>query len=496
MRASGVLMHISSLPSDYGIGTLGKEAYSFVDFLQKAGQTYWQVLPLCPTGYGDSPYQSFSAFAGNPYFIDLTLLTEQGLLRHEDYNKTFWGNSETEADYSALYQNRFKVLKIAFTEFCKALPQKFYRFCEKNAFWLEDYALFMALKDSFGGRAWQMWSEPLRCREPSAIEQAKQQFSNEILFYKTLQFWFYEQWFALKEYANAHGIGIIGDIPIYVAMDSADLWANPKQFVIDENGICPEIAGCPPDAFSEDGQVWGNPLYDWEYMKSDGYSFWCNRLRHSSKIYDITRIDHFRGFDSYFCIPFGHTTAKGGIWRQGPGIELFHVLEKELGTLNIIAEDLGFLTDSVRKLLKSSGFPGMKVLQFAFDSREDSDYLPHNYNSHCVVYTGTHDNDTILGWMQNSAKEDVAFARRYMRIEDDKTANWAMMICAMSSVADTAILQMQDLLDLDSLARMNTPSTLGQNWLWRMEKNMADDALANKLYSLTKLYGRLQKPFV
>ncbi len=491
MRASGILMHISSLPTEHGIGTLGKEAYDFVDFLAAAGQTYWQVLPLCPTSYGDSPYQSFSAFAGNPYFIDFSMLTKAGLLNPDEYNHIFWGADPEQADYAALYQNRFKVLRGAFARFCKELPQEFFRFCEKNAFWLEDYSLFMALKDSFGGKSWQLWPEPLRRREPTALEQAKQQYSQDILFYKTLQFWFYEQWYQLKTYANNKGIRLIGDIPIYVAMDSADLWANPKQFVVDENGNCPEIAGCPPDAFSEDGQVWGNPLYDWEFMKKDGYTFWCNRLRHSSTVYDITRIDHFRGFDSYFCIPANHTTAHGGVWRQGPGMDLFNAVEQQLGKLHIIAEDLGFLTDSVRKLLKDSGFPGMKVLQFAFDSREDSDYLPHNYPHACVVYTGTHDNDTILGWLKNSAPEDVAFARRYMRLNTAEGENWGMMICALSSVADTAILQMQDLLDLDAEARMNTPSTLGQNWLWRMKKGDASAELATKLRNLTRTYGRL-----
>ncbi len=493
MRASGVLMHVSSLPSDYGIGTLGSEAYRFVDFLQQAGQTYWQVLPLCPTSYGDSPYQSFSAFAGNPYFIDLDLLKEQGLLHAEEYANLFWGNDSGRVDYAALYQSRFRVLRMAFTRFSREIPQAFYRFCEENAFWLEDYALFMALKGSFGGCAWQMWSEPLRRRVPAALEQAKQQYAQDILFYKTLQFWFYHQWQELKNYANSRGIRLIGDIPIYVAMDSADLWANPQQFVVDENGQCPEIAGCPPDAFSDDGQVWGNPLYNWENMRADGYKFWCSRLRHSSMVYDITRIDHFRGFDSYFCIPATHTTARGGVWRQGPGIELFHTLRQQLGELHIIAEDLGYLTDSVRNLLRESGFPGMKVLQFAFDSREESDYLPHNYNRHCVVYTGTHDNDTILGWMENAAPADVAFARRYMRLNEQEGANWGMMLCALASVADTAILQMQDLLDLGAEARMNTPSTLGQNWMWRMQRGAADAALAKKLYDATALYSRLRK---
>ncbi|MBQ7288697.1 MAG: 4-alpha-glucanotransferase [Clostridia bacterium] len=493
MRASGVLMHISSLPSRYGIGTMGREAYRFVDFLKQAGQTYWQVLPLCPTSYGDSPYQSFSAFAGNPYFIDLELLQEAGLLQAEEYTTLFWGTDSDRVDYAALYQSRFRVLRSAFVRFCKEIPQEFYRFCEENAFWLEDYALFMTLKDSFGGRAWQMWSAPLRNRELVALEQAKQQYAQNILFYKVLQFWFYRQWEDLKSYANRRGIRIIGDISIYVAMDSADLWANPQQFVVDENGLCPEVAGCPPDAFCEDGQVWGNPLYNWEYMREDGYTFWCNRLRHSQAIYDVTRIDHFRGFDSYFCIPATDTTARGGVWRQGPSIHFFRTMEQQLGELHIIAEDLGHLTDSVRKLLKDTGFAGMKVLQFAFDSREESDYLPHNYNHHCVVYTGTHDNDTILGWMVNTEPEDVAFARRYLRLNEQEGANWGMMACALASVADTAILLMQDLLDLGSDARMNRPATLGQNWQWRMKYDAADSRLAEKLYSLTKLYGRLQK---
>lgn len=493
MRACGVLMHISSLPSDYGIGTLGSEAYRFVDFLHDAGQTYWQVLPLGPTSYGDSPYQSFSAFAGNPYFIDFDLLKEQGLLHTEEYSNIFWGNDGTRVDYAALYQNRFKVLRMALGRFSKKIPSKFVSFCDENAFWLEDYALFMALKDAAGGCSWQTWSEPLRLRIPAALDKAKRQYAQDILFYKTLQFWFYSQWQSLKAYANSRGIRLIGDIPIYVAMDSADLWANPQQFVIDKDGRCPEIAGCPPDAFSEDGQVWGNPLYNWDNMRADGYKFWCNRLRHSDMMYDVTRIDHFRGFDSYFCIPATDTTARNGVWRKGPGIELFNALHSQLGELHIIAEDLGYLTDSVRDLLRQSGFPGMKVLQFAFNSNEESDYLPHNHNRHCVVYTGTHDNDTILGWMENTNPADVAFARRYMRMDGGKGANWDMMLCALASVADTVILQMQDLLDLGNEARMNTPSTLGQNWMWRMVRGAANAKLSKKLYDATALYSRLRK---
>lgn len=483
-------MHISSLPSRYGIGTFGEEAYRFVDFLRKARQTYWQVLPLCPTGYGDSPYQSFSAFAGNPYFIDLDILWREGLLNKQDYDGYFWGADNGNVDYGTLYENRFRVLRTAFENFENNVPDDFQKFEDENSCWLEDYADYCAIKQKFGGKPWQQWDGPIKRRDAGALNEVKNELKREIFFYKFLQYEFSKQWNALKDYANERGIKIIGDIPIYAAMDSADVWAHPSLFINDDLHFT-EVAGCPPDAFCEDGQVWGNPLYDWDAMASDGYSFWCDRLAHSSKLYDITRIDHFRGFDSFFGIPAGETTAKNGEWHKGPGISFFKTVEEKLGKLNIIAEDLGFLTDSVRKLLRESGFAGMKVLQFAFDSY-DSDYLPHKYGKNCVVYTGTHDNDTVLGWFENASENERAFAERYMHIRKGDEKNWSMMACAAASVADTAIFMMQDILGLSSEARMNRPAVLGGNWTWRM-KTAADDVLAEKLGIMTATYGRESK---
>lgn len=490
MRTSGILMHISSLPSKYGIGTMGREAKRFVNFLAEAGQTYWQILPICPTSYGDSPYQSFSSFAGNPYFIDLDLLCKDGLLKKEECESYFWGKTETEADFGTLYENRYALLKKAHARFVRKKPKKFQTFCEKECEWLDDYALFMALKDANGGAAWTQWDRTLRFREKAAMEQAKEAYREEIDFYKMLQYLFFMQWRSLKSYANKKGISIIGDVPIYVAGDSADVWANPKQFYLDEERNPIEVAGCPPDAFSEDGQLWGNPLFRWDKMKEDGYLWWTKRIRAMSKLYDVVRIDHFRGFDSYYAIPAKEDTAKNGTWRDGPGMDLFEAVEQKLGKLNIIVEDLGFLTPSVLKMVKDSGFPGMKVLQFAFDPREESDYLPHNYESHSVVYTGTHDNDTIMGWMNTAPKDSVKFAKKYLNLTRKEGYNWGMMRGAWASVSDLAIVPMQDVLGLGSKARMNTPSTLGCNWKWRAKKGDITLRLAKKVRKYTKMYGR------
>ena len=427
MRSSGILMHISSLPSAYGIGTMGREAKKFVNFLVKAGQTYWQILPVCPTSYGDSPYQSFSSFAGNPYFIDLTLLCRDRLLTKRECESYFWGKKPTEVDFGILYRNRYDLLKKAYRRFVKKVPEDFFAFCKEEIDWLSDYAEFMALKDAHGGAAWEEWEDALRFREADAMKEVREKYAEEISFYKMLQYLFFKQWRSLKEYANQKGIKIIGDVPIYVAGDSADVWANPDQFYLDEDLHPIEVAGCPPDAFSEDGQLWGNPLFRWDVMKKDGYRFWTKRIQAMSKLYDVVRIDHFRGFDSYYAIPAGAKTAKKGEWKKGPGMDLFRTLEKKLGTLNIIVEDLGFLTPSVRKLVKDSGFPGMKVLQFAFDPREESDYLPHNYTSHSVVYTGTHDNETSAGWFQTAPRECVSFAKKYLSLTKEEGYHWGMM---------------------------------------------------------------------
>ena len=490
MRTSGILMHISSLPSKYGIGTLGKEARRFVDFLVKAGQTYWQILPVCPTSYGDSPYQSFSSFAGNPYFIDLKQLCREGLLKKKECEACDFGMEETQVDYGLLYESRYRLLKKAYRRFLKKEPEAFALFCEEKKEWLDDYAAFMALKDAHGGAAWHEWEEDLKFRRKEAMEAVRESFAEDIGFYKMLQYLFFRQWESLKQYANDRGIFIIGDVPIYVAGDSADVWANQDQFYLDQELHPIEVAGCPPDAFSEDGQLWGNPLFRWDVMKQDGYAWWTRRIQAMSALYDVVRIDHFRGFDSYYAIPAEEKTARNGAWKKGPGMDLFCRLKEQLGELNIIVEDLGFLTPSVRKLLKDSGFPGMKVLQFAFDPREESDYLPHNYTGHSVVYTGTHDNDTILGWLDTAPPECVQFAKEYLNLTRKEGYVWGMMRGAWASVSDLAIVPMQDILELSGEARMNTPSTLGCNWKWRAEKKDITGKLAKKVGKYVKMYGR------
>ena len=493
MRTSGVLMPISSIPSPYGIGTMGKQARKFVDFLVKGGQKYWQILPICPTSYGDSPYQSFSSFAGNPYFIDLEYLCKDKLLTKKECESFQWGSNPKYVDYGIMYESRYALLRKVYARFTKKEPQDFEKFCENEKQWLDDYALFMALKDANGGQAWSNWDKSLRLREKKAMEEATEKYSEEIRFYKMLQYLFYQQWNALKTYAYEAGIEIIGDVPIYVAGDSADVWANPDQFYLDENLEPIEVAGCPPDAFSDDGQLWGNPLFRWDVMKKDGYTWWTRRIKAMSELYDIIRIDHFRGFDSFYAIPAKDDTAKNGQWKQGPGMDLFCELEKKLGKLPIIVEDLGFLTPSVHKLLKDSGFPGMKVIQFAFDSREESDYLPHTYTNHCVVYTGTHDNDTVMGWMKTAPKASVKYAKEYLNLTKEEGYNWGMMRAAWSSVADMAIVPMQDILGLGSEARINTPSTLGNNWKWRATPKQIDAKVAKKLYHYMQMYGRVDK---
>lgn len=493
MRTSGILMHISSLPSPYGIGTMGKEARKFVDFLDKAGQTYWQILPICPTSYGDSPYQSFSSFAGNPYFIDLDYLCKDKLLTKKECLSYEWGENPEFVEYGTLYENRFPLLKKAYQRFKKALPDDFADFCEKNSDWLDDYALFMALKDANGGVAWFEWEKDLKLRKPSEIEKAKEEFADDVEFWKMLQYLFFKQWTELKAYANEKGIQIIGDVPIYVAGDSADVWANPGQFYLDENLDPIDVSGCPPDAFSDDGQLWGNPLFRWDAMKKDGYTWWTKRIKAMSELYDVVRIDHFRGFDSYYAIPAKDKTARNGEWREGPGMDLFNTLEKKLGRLNIIVEDLGYLTPSVKQLLKDTGFPGMKLIQFAFDSREESDYLPHTYQKNCVVYTGTHDNDTIMGWFKTAPKESVKYAKEYLRLNKEEGYNWGTMKAVWGCVGDMAIVPMQDILGIGSEGRMNTPSTLGINWKWRAVDGQITSALAKKVCKNMEIYCRKRK---
>lgn len=492
-RASGVLMHISSLPGNTGIGTLGKYAYQFVDYLKKYGQTYWQMLPICPTSYGDSPYQSFSTFAGNPYFIDFEKLEEQGLLTRSDWERVNWGGNKNYVDYGLLYVERHKVFAKIQENFERNVPADFEKYCADNSFWLDDYALFMAIKDAHNGASFSTWESDIKVRQPGSVRNWSERCSKRVRYYKILQYLFYKQWYELKKYANDNGIKIIGDIPIYVAADSSDVWTNPKQFALKGDLTPIEVAGCPPDAFSADGQLWGNPVYDWDYHKKTGYAWWKKRISECLKIYDVIRIDHFRGFDEYYCIPFGAENAKNGQWRKGPGAQLFSEIKKEFGDINIIAEDLGFLTPTVIQMLKDVGFPGMKVLQFAFDSREESDYIPHRYGHNSVVYTGTHDNDTILGWCKSAGADDVAFAKKYLRAESDDELRQEMMISALSCVANTCILCMQDLIGLDGASRMNIPSTVGSNWKWRASENQITDKQFEFLGYYTKLFGRCER---
>ena len=493
MRKSGILLPVSSLPSAYGIGCFSREAYEFIDKLKAAGQSYWQILPLGPTSYGDSPYQSFSSFAGNPYFISLDGLVEEGYLTREDCTSCDFGDNEEYVDYEKLYKNRFRLLRKAYENSHIQDKEEFQAFIRENKDWLDNYALYMAVKAHFDNTCWVEWDEDIKLRKPEALKKYQKEFADEIGFYQFQQYLFAKQWKALKAYANQNGIKIIGDIPIYVAFDSSDAWANPELFQFDENCNPIAVAGCPPDGFSATGQLWGNPLYRWEYHKETGYAWWLNRLKATFEKYDVLRIDHFRGFDEYYAIPYGEPTAENGKWEPGPGYDLFKTMKEVLGKKEIIAEDLGFLTPSVLKLVKKTGYPGMKVLQFAFDSREESDYLPHNYTKNCVVYTGTHDNDTTEGWFTALSARDRRFCRRYldMKGRGQGRIHTALIRTALASVADTAIIPMQDYLGLDSRARINTPSTLGNNWKWRMKADAFTGELAEEIRKITKLYGRL-----
>ena len=457
-RSSGILMPISSLPSPHGIGTLGAEARKFVDFLADAGQSWWQILPVGPTSYGDSPYQSFSAYAGNPYLIDLDLLCEDGLLTPAEVNAVSWGTDPARVDYSAIYNGRFPLLHLAMERGWERDADKVKAFSEENDAWLPDYALFMALKRHFGMSAWTEWPDAdIRLRRPEAVARYREKLADDIRLFTYIQYLFFRQWEALRSYAHEKGIGIIGDLPIYVAMDSADVWADPRAFQLDERNVPAEVAGVPPDYFTADGQLWGNPLYDWDAMKADGYTWWIRRIAGASRLYDILRIDHFRGLESYWAVPYGETTAKVGRWVKGPGMDLMNVLTEKFPNIQFIAEDLGYLTPEVRQLLEDSGLPGMKVLQFAFDSREAANYLPHTYPRHCVCYAGTHDNSTLMGWKDEAAPADIAMAREYLGLHDEEGFNWGVLRGGQSSVADLFIAQMQDYLGLGSEARMNTP---------------------------------------
>ena len=494
MRKQGILLPISSIPSKYGIGTFGQESYRFVDFLKRAGQSFWQILPLGPVGFGASPYQSFSTFAGNPYYIDPEKLCEEGLLTKEECEGFDFGKTVDKIDYKKMDKNRLKLLKQAWERAVEnhvEETKEYRQFVEENADWLEDYALYMSLKNVFPDQDFLQWEDGIRLRKPKAMEQYKERCSKDMAFYTFVQYEFDQQWQALKKYANDAGIEIIGDIPIYVAFDSADTWANPKLFCLDKEGQPVGVAGCPPDAYAATGQLWGNPLYDWKYHKKTGFAWWVRRLAHCYKWYDVVRIDHFRGFDEYWFVPYGDETAQNGHWEKGPGFDFFSAVQKKLGDRQMIAEDLGFLTEDVKKLLERTGFPGMKVLQFAFGSGEQNIYLPHNYTENCVVYTGTHDNDTTMGWLKTIPSYEKEYLKKYLNAKTDKDLLWGMIRLALSSVAKVAVIPMQDYLCLDGKARINTPSTVGINWKWRMRQDMLTDELADQIRELTQIYGRL-----
>ena len=492
MRESGILMHITSLPGPYGIGTMGKEAYRFVDFLKESGQSCWQILPLTPTGYGDSPYQSLGACAGNPYLIDLDTLAEQGLLKQEEYQNLTWYRDPLRVDFGIQYRQRRKVLKLAWSRF---RPDKDYAaFLEKNKNWLDDYGLFIALKEEFGGAPWQQWPEELRIFGSPQAERKRQELREAIQTEWFLQYVFDCQWKKLRRYANENGIRIIGDVPIYVPLDSVDVWAHPELYQLDESLAPVVVAGCPPDSFTADGQKWGNPIYNWQAMADTGYSWWIRRLQAAARMYDVVRIDHFRGFESYWAIPAADKTARGGKWVKGPGLEFIRAVQKALPDLDFIAEDLGFVTPQVRQLQQDSGYPGMKVLEFAFDSREESDYLPHLYPVDSVCYTGTHDNVTLKQWFDEASREDVAYARDYLGLNREEGYLRGMIRGAMGSVSRLCVVQMQDYLELGKEGRMNFPGTLSMdNWTWRAEDGFDSPSLARRIHQMTRLYGRLKE---
>ena len=489
-RKSGVLMHISSLYSKSGIGTMGDEARKFVDFLSEAHQTYWQILPLSQTGFGDSPYQSFSAFAGNPYLIDLDYLYRDGLLLKEDYENIDWQDNNG-INYGVLYEKRYPILKKA----CKNFLEKndlddFYKF-EKENDWLEDYAVFLTIKEKLNNIPLIDWDIKYKTKDKETIDLVKKEYNDTYNFWKVVQYLFSKQWFNLKDYANKKGIQIIGDCPLYVASDSCDVFSNPKLFLLDENLIPKKVAGCPPDGFSADGQLWGNPIYDWKYHLDTNYAWWIKRVKHLCNIYDYVRIDHFRGLSAYYTIDYGATTAKDGNWIKGPGKDFVKAIKENIGE-KIIAEDLGYMDEDVKDLLKYSGYPGMGVLEFAFDSRDSSsnDHIPYNLKKNQIVYIGTHDNQTVIGWTKEISSDGLNYCKEYLNYHEDEEFNWAMIRCLLSTVCDTAIIQAQDLLGLDESARMNTPSTVGTNWKWMTKENSFTKEIGERLKELTHIYGR------
>lgn len=489
-RGAGILLPVSSLPSKYGIGTFGKAAYEFVDLLVKLHQKYWQVLPLGPTSYGDSPYQSFSAFAGNPYYIDLDLLTKDGLLTKKEIEAFSWGDDEEDISYGILFENRFPVLKKAFERFDKG-DAAFQVFCREQESWLDGYAFYMALKTYFKNVEWTAWDADIRDREPKALEEYRTHLIDEILFWKFCQYEFFGQWSRLRSYANTHGVRIIGDIPLYVSMDSADVWEHRELFQVDRNGRAELVAGCPPDAFSDDGQKWGNPLYDWDRMEQENFAWWRRRIEANARLYDVIRFDHFIGAVRYYSVPAKDPHARNGRWRKGPGKKLTDAIAESLGDSRMIVEDLGVVVPGVKRLVQRTGWPGMKILLFAFDGNPEHEFLPHNYpDSNMVVYGGTHDNEPLMGYFGEKSERELAFLYQYLNISSKEEIVDGIIRLAYSSIADVAIFQMQDLLGLGNEARINLPSTIGTNWRWRLGKKELSRQRIEWLRALARMYRR------
>lgn len=490
-RQSGILLPISALPGKYGIGDFGKSAYLFVDFLENSKQKNWQILPLGVTSYGDSPYQCISSYAGNPYFIDLDKLIDLSYLNDEDIKDIDLGEFPNKIDYAKLYINKYKLLKIAYDNSKLELKEELDDFYNKNKFWIKEFGLFMTLKKAHNDKPWQEWEDKYKYFNNPEVEKFGEDHHDNLYFWVFTQYMFIKQWQKLKQYANKKGIKIIGDLPIYVASDSSDVWAHPELFDLDKEFYTRTIAGVPPDAFTDSGQLWGNPIYDWDAIRKDEFKFWVDRIRYNLYLYNVLRIDHFRGFESYWEVPYGALTAIGGRWVKGPGIELFDTIKKELGELEIIAEDLGYQTQEVIDLIDEVAFPGMKILQFAFDPLGDSDNLPHHYKNNLVVYTGTHDNKTVREWIETVPEIERKYAVEYLKLNEKEGYNWGLIRGVWSSVAYLAIAQLQDFLNLGQEARINIPATLGENWTWRFKEEDLDKKLSEKIAKITKIYRRV-----
>lgn len=489
-RSSGILMHISSLPGKYGIGDFGKGAYDFLDFLLEAKQKYWQILPLGVTSFGDSPYQSFSAFAGNPYFIDLNEMLDNNYIDEEDIRNKQLTSGTGKVEYDLLYKNKTNLLRLAYNNSKEELKEDLKEFYKANIDWLREFCLFMAIKAKQDNKSWHRWEAEYKEYNSKSVLEFEEDNQDEIYFWVFTQYFFYRQWNKLKDYANKRGIKIIGDLPIYVSEDSADVWSNPKFFKLDENLLPISVAGTPPDGFTDTGQLWGNPIYDWDAMEKDEYRWWVKRIAHSFNLFDTLRIDHFRGFESYWEVEYGAKDASKGKWIKGPGMKLFNKINEELGELDIIVEDLGFNTPEVTKLVEDSGFPNMKVLQFAFNPYEESEHAPHGYNKNCVVYTSTHDNQTIMGWFDTLPRDIFEYTVKYFKLNYDEGLNWGVIRGAWASTANLAMTSVQDILGLDDRARMNTPGTSTDNWTWRLEEGQLTEELARKVRNLNKLFWR------